>query len=216
MAAREPDDSSKLAVRAMHRPGTPEGEAHYFIAHVLRRHYGEAAELPAADAWRHAAMFLTDYARHPWGDDKGAAHTDGLRKYRRERRILEHAANILATDLARLPKASAPDAENVTVPWPIALRIALGVLKSARNSHHPEIAAVSQHGPPMRGWSHVARELAHWLAPPLRALDVSVSTRKTSPFVKTMRDLLAAIYGDKKAPSHSGISKALADFDGKR
>jgi hypothetical protein len=99
------------------------------------------------------------------------------------------------------------------IPWTLALRIALGVLKSARNSHHPEIAAVSQHGPPMRGWSHVARELARTLAPPLRALDVPVSMRKTSAFVKTLRDLLFIIYGDQKVPSCSAISKALENFD---
>jgi len=200
----------------MDRAGPPERQPHYFIAEVLQKHYGEAAELPAADTWRHAGTALTDYALHPWDDDMGAAHTSGLRKYRRERRILESAAAIIAADLARLPRPKAGTLAAETISWPTALRVAIGTLKHARNSRHPEIAAVSQHGPPMRGWPHVARELARTLAPPLRALDATVSTRKTSPFVRALRDLLAAIYGEQKAPSCSAISRAIANFDNVR
>jgi hypothetical protein len=65
MADRADEDSSKAAPRAIpvHRPH--ERQPHNIIGAVLRKHYGKDAELPADDTWRHVAMFLTDYARHP-------------------------------------------------------------------------------------------------------------------------------------------------------
>lgn len=206
-APRQEDAPRTIPV---HRPGPPERQAHNVVAAVLRKHYGPHTELPDADTWRHAAMFFADYAQQPWDDAEGAKHTEGLRKHQRERRILQNAARILLADFDRLPPTKSPEA--VAIPLPRALQIAIGVLKSAREpiAHDPD--GVSEQGPAMKGSSHVTRMLARLLAPPLRALDVPVSTRKTSRFVKSLQELLVLIYGEENAPSCSAISKAITNF----
>jgi hypothetical protein len=177
------------------------------IEQVLRRHYGASSELPQVQALVWAGVALAQYERAPWSDRDGEQWTGRARIYTAQKRVLENAARILASDPARL--------QAKTSDWGRALERAVAVLQTARGGMHPEIRNGSRQGPPMRGWSHVARELTRRLTPPLRALDVPASTRKTSPFVKSLRDLLVLIYGEEKAPSCSAISKAITNFDAK-
>lgn len=195
----------------VHRPGPPERQAHNVIAALLRKNYGNDAELPAPDALRPAGMFFANYVRNPWGDAEGVKHTEGLRKYKQERRIFQNAARILRADLAHLRPTEAREADAITEHR--AWQIAVAVLENARPPLLHDIDDVSEQGAPMRGWTHVARMMAQLLAPPLRGLDAPISTRKTSAFVKTLKDLLLIIYGEDKSPSCSAISKAIAKFD---
>ncbi len=196
---------ARAAVRKVLRRDFPAART---IEKVLLRHYGTRIELPPVQALVMVGVQFAQFASEPWPDCEGARWTKRARLYNNQRRILENAARVLGSDLERLRPSEFSDRRQ-------ELERAIATLKAARGATHPEIADVSQHGPPMRGCTFCARELARWLAPPLRGLDVLVSTRKTSAFVKSLRDLLALIYGEEKAPSCSAISQAIAKFDAK-
>ena len=211
MADRAAEDSTPRAKVSV--PAAPPR----FIDAILRKHYGEDADLPTPWTWAYAESACVGYSLAVWAASSEKKHTQALRKYKWEQERLNTAARILQADLENLSQKVSglrgfPAAAALWQADLDKLSGAIVVLKRARAWDHPEVRAVERLGPAMKGWTHFALEIARWLVGPLRCSELPISTRKTSPFIKTIRDLLVLIYGEEKAPSCSGLSKALDKY----
>lgn len=105
------------------------------------------------------------------------------------------------------PLAAAKTLPDVTARW-LRNRLAGTAERRLMVNYLPS----STRGPLPQRWALTLRDVAPWLAAVLVQNELPVSTRKTSAFTKTCRDLLQSIHPDQKLPSLSTISRVLGNI----
>ena len=178
------------------------------LSNIFQRHFGDV-RLPDPIVWTFAANQIRQFQWRPWSDDDSRILTDGLRRMKRERATLNNAAEILETDAKRFFRNS-PDWERRYAEAIQILRMPRGIADDKRQ----HLSKVSDKGPSMAAWAFVSREILAWIVPELMKCEVPVSSRRTSPLVKSLREILCHIYAPQSVPKHTTIANVVAAYLG--
>lgn len=192
----------------------------------------------AAQAWRPAAM-VRGIVRHNYGTARGIPPIGAFvivgaacarlstfppRTPQQRGRLRYERVRLAA--LARNPDAepaARADAQSIIAErkaWPPSPEVRAALppgFPRERLNCSPELRTrrfpkPSRQGPAPKEWPLALPVFASWLASVLIQHGLPVSMRKTSPFTKTCRDLLALIYWQEKPPSCSTVSNVLRKF----
>ena len=170
---------------------------------ILARNYGDV-RLPDAAVWTLAAGAVRNYQGRPWTNQDAGVMVAASRRMQEEREKLNQAAAILEADAKRAP----PSFQSRYTEAIQMLRMPRG----AADNRHDHVSKISAQGEAMRGWAYTARELMGWIVPVLFAAQVPVSSRYTSPLVKSMREILGFIYLQDELPAPTTLSKVVAEY----
>lgn len=173
---------------------------------ILCRNYGDV-RLPALKNWTLTVAAIQNYQRAPWENQAAGTLAAGVRKMQRERITLDSAAKILEADAALFfqnnPEWQRRYAEAVQM-----LRMA----RAASDNSLDHLSKVKDRGPSMTGWAYTARQIMAQMVPILMQAQAPVSSRHTSPFVKSLLEILGYIYPPDRLPSAATLSKAVAKY----
>jgi hypothetical protein len=175
------------------------------MAAIFARHYPDA-RLPPVVTWVLAADAVRGYQRRPWTNQDAGVLAAGIRRARAERKILDQAAGILEADARRFPMNAEWQRR-----WEEAVQM-LRMPRGAADNRHDHVSRIAKQGPAQRGWAYTARQLMGWIVSTLMAAQVPVSSSDTSPFLKSLRELLEFIYPPDELPAPSTLSKVVSDY----
>jgi hypothetical protein len=179
------------------------------ISSILSKHYRDA-RLPPAHCWVVASAAINNYIAKPWSDSDADQLSDIVLKRQEERKALNKAAAILAADMAKFPKQPAFD--DFRGRWSEAIAVLRYQRGATDNKKDMLSVPMSPQGGSMRGHTYVARQIASYLVPVLMGPDydtpVSVVS-DTSPFIRSLREILGLIYAEEKLPTTKGLARSL-------
>lgn len=173
------------------------------MASILRQNFGDA-RLPSPSVWTVAAGAVRRHQRKRWTNADAAVLAVAVRAAQHERAVLGAAAAILTADARCAPASFQPHYET-------AVRM-LRLPRRASDNARDHVSRIGAQGPAWRGWTYTVRELLGSIVPVLMAAGVPVSSRHTSPFVKSVREILAFIYPPAELPAPTTLSKVVADY----
>lgn len=187
------------------------------VNEILRRNYG-FLKLPNPVRWTLLVGTIRNYQREPWTNHDAGVLTAAVRKMQRERVTLDAAAKILEADAKRFFQGN----EEWQRRYAEAIQM-LRLQRGAADNRRDHVAKISDKGPSITGWAYVARQIMGCLVPVLANADrdengkmvravLPVSSRYSSPFVKSLRELLGKIYPSDKLPSAATLSQVVADY----
>jgi hypothetical protein len=178
----------------------------------VRHNYGPAHEIPPAGAFVIVGAACARLATFP----PRTPQQRGRLRFERARLAAlasnpdaEPAARAHARSIIAERRAWPPSAETLDALFPGFPRERLNLSPELRTRRFPR---PSRQGPAPKQWPLALPAFAPWLASVLIQHGLPVSLRKTSPFTKTCRDLLALIYWQEKPPSCSTVSAVLRKF----
>jgi hypothetical protein len=163
--------------------------------------------LPPPVEWAILAGVIRNFQREPWGNQGAGTMTAAIRKAQKERATLNAAAKILETDAKRFYRGQ----EEWQRRYVQAIQTLL-MPRGAADNRLDNASKIATQGPAMTGWAYVAREILAWVVPILMRHNVPVSSRRTSPLVKSLSEILGFIYQPKELPSAATLSKVVSEY----
>ena len=199
MADRNPEDNTAPSAEE-----TPELHNARLIVVILRRRYGENARLPSPDhlilvAWE--AAHATRWSKEWTPQRAGRVRADYFRRYPNAMRKLVMGWPPPKLAIEWIPKNASPEWLAARREWRDAIAAAPRLF-----TRPPRFA---KQGPLPTRWALVLGAFAPRLASVLVQTGAPVSTRSTSPFTKTCRDILIRLLSKEKMPAISTVSDAL-------
>lgn len=176
------------------------------IHEILERRYGDV-RLPDPGYWSFAASTVRFFQIEPPTNNATGTMTDAVRQHKRERETLDTAAKILEADSKRFFRGNAE--------WQRRYAEAIQMLRMRRgaaDNRRDQLSKISPQGPSMTGWAYAARQILGRIVPILMHHKIAVSSRHTSPLVKSLRDMLGFIYPPETLPSAATLSKVVAEY----
>jgi hypothetical protein len=181
------------------------------LAEILSRHYlarsNAEIPLPTPVEWTLTAAAIRNFQREPWSNHDAGVLTAAVRQMQRERATLAAAAKILEADAARFFQGNEE--------WQRRYAEAIAMLRRQRgasDNRFDHVSKITGQGPSITGWAFTARQILTWLVPILMRYSVPVSSRRTSPLVKSLLEILGFIYPPHKMPAASTLSDVVKEY----
>lgn len=184
------------------------------LAEILARNYKTALERTLADIslphpveWTILAGMIRNFQREPWSNQSAGILTAAVRRHKKERAILNAAAMILESDSKRFYQGH----EEWQRRYAEAIQM-LRLHRGAADNRRDHVSKIDAHGPSMTGWAYTARQIMAWVVTILMRHHIPVSPRRTSPLVKSLREILGFIYQPHEVPSAATLSKVVKEY----
>jgi hypothetical protein len=173
---------------------------------IIKRNFGDV-RLPPPSHFVLAAAAIQNYRRRPWSNSDAARLTHAARKMKQERQTLDAAAKILRADASRFFKGN----EDFQRRYGEAIQM-LQMPRGSTDNPRDHVAKISDQGNSGTGWAYITREILGWIVPILKQNNIDISSRRSSPLVKSLREILGFIYPGEKIPACTTISRVVDKY----